>query len=72
MLIKWRPLRLMADDDLRKALHRTLSIFAEAAGRDPSHAKRWAQFHAVQAVFWNRRHGASADFAYRVAALLAT
>jgi streptomycin 6-kinase len=57
MPIKWRPLRLLRADELRKAVRRGLRIFAEAAELDRERARRWAQFHAVQAAFWGRRHG---------------
>ncbi|MEV1170401.1 aminoglycoside phosphotransferase family protein [Nonomuraea sp. NPDC049784] len=56
-LLKSRALTLLEADDLRKALHRTLDVFAEAAEVDRERAQRWAQFHAVQAAFWGRRHG---------------
>ncbi|WP_433430440.1 hypothetical protein [Nonomuraea sp. CA-141351] len=55
--LKSRALTLLEADDLRKALHRTLDVFAEAAEVDRERAQRWAQFHAVQAAFWGRRHG---------------
>jgi hypothetical protein len=38
-------------------LPRLLAIFAEAAELDRERAHRWAQFHAVRASFWGRRHG---------------
>lgn len=57
MAIKWHPLRPLPDGDLRKAVHRLLAIFAEAAQVDRERAHRWAQFHAVRAAFWGRRHG---------------
>ncbi|MFD7942638.1 aminoglycoside phosphotransferase family protein, partial [Streptomyces sp. NPDC059744] len=56
-LLKSRALTFLKADDLRKAVHRTLSVFAEAAEIDRERARRWAQFHAVQAAFWGRRHG---------------
>ncbi|MGW4958777.1 aminoglycoside phosphotransferase family protein [Nonomuraea sp. NPDC004186] len=56
-LLKSRALTLLEADDLRKALHRTLDVFAEAAELDRERTRRWAQFHAVQAAFWGRRHG---------------
>lgn len=58
-LLKSRALTLLEADDLRKAVHRTLDVFAEAAEVDRERAQRWAQFHAVQAAFWGRRHGFS-------------
>ncbi|MFJ9033786.1 aminoglycoside phosphotransferase family protein [Streptomyces sp. NPDC102274] len=56
-LLKSRALTLLAADDLGKAAHRTLDIFAEVAELDRARVRRWAQFHAVQAAFWGRRHG---------------
>jgi streptomycin 6-kinase len=56
-LLKSRALTLLEADDLRRALHRTLDVFAEAAELDRERTRRWAQFHAVQAAFWGRRHG---------------
>src|SRR3954470_2875401 len=56
-LLKSRALMLLEADDLRKAVHRTLDVFAEAAELDRERAQRWAQLHAVQAAFWGRRHG---------------
>lgn len=44
-------------DDLYKAVHRVLDVFTEAAELDRERVQRWAQFHAVQAAFWGRRHG---------------
>ncbi|WKX69335.1 aminoglycoside phosphotransferase family protein [Streptomyces sp. XD-27] len=56
-LLKSRALTLLEADDLRKAVHRILDIFAEAAELDRERVQRWALFHAVQAAFWGRRHG---------------
>ncbi|MFF3301683.1 aminoglycoside phosphotransferase family protein [Streptomyces sp. NPDC001741] len=56
-LLKSRALRLLEADDLRKAAHRALDVFTEAAELDRDRVQRWAQFHAVQAAFWGRRHG---------------
>ncbi|MFG2222300.1 aminoglycoside phosphotransferase family protein [Streptomyces sp. NPDC048644] len=56
-LLKSRALALIEADDLRRAVHRTLDVFAEAAELDRERVRRWAQFHAVQAAFWGRRHG---------------
>ncbi|MFJ5685923.1 aminoglycoside phosphotransferase family protein [Streptomyces sp. NPDC093099] len=56
-LLTSRALALLAADDLDKAAHRVLDIFAEAAELDRARVQRWAQFHAVQAAFWGRRHG---------------
>ncbi|WP_326763571.1 aminoglycoside phosphotransferase family protein [Streptomyces sp. NBC_01591] len=56
-LLKSQALTLLEAGDLRKALDRTLQVFAEAAEVDRERARRWAQFHAVQAAFWGRRHG---------------
>jgi streptomycin 6-kinase len=56
-MLKSRALTLVEADDLRKAVHRVLDVFAEAAELDRERVQRWAQFHAVQAAFWGRRHG---------------
>ncbi|MFF3906365.1 aminoglycoside phosphotransferase family protein [Streptomyces sp. NPDC001848] len=56
-LLKSRALALLQAGDLRQAVHRVLDIFAEAAEVDHTRVRRWAQFHAVQAAFWGRRHG---------------
>ncbi|MBH1937124.1 phosphotransferase [Streptomyces sp. AV19] len=56
-LFKSRAPALIAATDVRRAVHRTLDVFAEAAELDRERVRRWAQFHAVQAVFWGRRHG---------------
>lgn len=56
-LLKTRVLALLEEDDLDKALLRSLEVFAEAAELDGERVRRWAQFHAVQAAFWGRRHG---------------
>ncbi|MGW9118109.1 aminoglycoside phosphotransferase family protein [Streptomyces sp. NPDC055663] len=56
-LLKTRALTLVEANDLRKALFHTLHVFAEAAEVDRERVRRWAQFHAVQASFWGRRHG---------------
>lgn len=56
-LLKSRALTLLEADDLRRAVRRTLDVFVEAAEVDRERARRWAQFHAVQAAFWGRRHG---------------
>ncbi|MFG2923679.1 aminoglycoside phosphotransferase family protein [Streptomyces sp. NPDC048305] len=56
-LLKARALTLLEADDLRKAVHRALDVFAEAAELDRERVQRWAQFHAVQAAYWGRRHG---------------
>jgi streptomycin 6-kinase len=78
MVIKWRPLRVLKPDALRKAARRGLDIFAEAAELDRERVRRWAQFHAVEAALWGRRYGFSAlrggsrltEFAERAAELL--
>lgn len=54
-LLKARALTLLEADDLRKAVHRTLDVFAEAAELDRERSQRWAQLHVVQAAFWGRR-----------------
>ncbi|GAA0594274.1 aminoglycoside phosphotransferase family protein [Streptomyces crystallinus] len=56
-LLKSRALTLLEADDLGKAVDRILDVFAEAAEVDRERVRRWAQFHAVQAAFWARRHG---------------
>lgn len=56
-LLKALALRLIEADDLRKAVHRSLDVFAEAAELDRERVERWAQLHAVQATFWSLRHG---------------
>ncbi|MCC9306268.1 aminoglycoside phosphotransferase family protein [Kitasatospora sp. RB6PN24] len=56
-LLKSRALALLEAGDLRKSVHRALDVFAEAAELDRERVRRWAQFHAVQAAFWGRRHG---------------
>lgn len=56
-LLKSRAPALLAADDMGKAAHRILDVFAEAAEVDRARVQRWAQFHAVQAAFWGRRHG---------------
>ncbi|MFD9541480.1 aminoglycoside phosphotransferase family protein [Streptomyces sp. NPDC060022] len=56
-LLKSRALTMLEADDLRRAVHRALDVFAEAAELDRVRVRRWAQFHAVQAAFWGRRHG---------------
>ncbi|MFK4213072.1 aminoglycoside phosphotransferase family protein [Streptomyces sp. NPDC030920] len=57
LLLKTLAPVLLESGDLRRALHRALHVFAEAAEIDPERARRWAQLHAVQAAFWGRRHG---------------
>ncbi|WP_328907798.1 aminoglycoside phosphotransferase family protein [Streptomyces sp. NBC_00234] len=56
-LLKSRAPALLAADDLRATVHRTLDVFADAAELDRERVQRWAQLHAVQAAFWGRRHG---------------
>jgi streptomycin 6-kinase len=56
-LLKSRAVTLLEVDDLGRAVHRVLDVFAEAAELDREHTRRWAQFQAVQAAFWGRRHG---------------
>lgn len=56
-LLKFRALTFLEADDLPKAVRRVLDVFAEAAEVDRARVGRWAQFHAVQAAFWGRRHG---------------
>ncbi|MFE7467555.1 aminoglycoside phosphotransferase family protein [Streptomyces sp. NPDC057499] len=59
-LLKSRVPALLGAGDLDKGLRRTLRVFGEAAELDPERVRRWAQFHAVQAAFWERRHGSPA------------
>lgn len=56
-LLKALLLWLLDADDLGKALHRAMDVFAEAAELDRGRVQRWAQLHAVQGAFWARRHG---------------
>ena len=56
-LIKARMRELAGSDSPEKAALRMLEIFAEAAELDLARVRRWAQFHAVDAVFWGLRHG---------------
>lgn len=56
-LLKSRVLTLLAADDLGKAIHRVLDLFAETAELDRERVHRWAQFHAVRTAFHGRRHG---------------
>jgi streptomycin 6-kinase len=60
-MLKSRALTLLEAEDLRKALHRILDVFAEAAELDRERTQRWAQLQAVQAAFSGRRRG------YRIA-----
>ncbi|MET9962264.1 aminoglycoside phosphotransferase family protein [Streptomyces sp. NPDC006326] len=60
-LLKSHALRFLAGGDPRTLVHRTLDVFAEAAGLDRERVGRWAQLHAVQTAFRGRRHG------YRIA-----
>lgn len=56
-LLKALALRLLQVPDLHKAVRRALDVFAESAEVDRERARRWAQFHAVEAAFHGRRHG---------------
>lgn len=42
---------------LPTALSRGLDIYADSAELEPARVRRWAQFHAVRAALWGRRHG---------------
>ncbi|MFD8573559.1 aminoglycoside phosphotransferase family protein [Streptomyces sp. NPDC059639] len=55
--IKAHLLFLLAEDDLARAVRRSMDIFADAAGLDRDRVRRWCQLHAVQATFWALRHG---------------
>ena len=56
-LLKAHLLALLEEDDLDRALLRSLAVFAEAAELDPERVRRWGQFHAVDGAFWARRYG---------------
>ncbi|MEY9946607.1 aminoglycoside phosphotransferase family protein [Kitasatospora sp. GAS1066B] len=56
-LLKARALAFIESPDRGQAVRRTLDVFAEAAELDRERVRRWAQFHAVQAALWGRRHG---------------
>lgn len=56
-LLKSRAFSLAEADDLGRAVHRIVDVFADAAELDRERVRRWAQLHAVQAAFWARRHG---------------
>jgi streptomycin 6-kinase len=81
-LLKSRAWDLLGADDLSRATHRVLDVFAESAALDRVRVQRWAQYHAVDAAFWGRRHGfrvgrdgpvrdSLTEFAARLATLLA-
>lgn len=57
ILLKSRALTLLEAADLPRAVHRVLDVFAESAGLDRDRVRRWAQYHAVDTVFWGLRHG---------------
>lgn len=56
-LLKSHLFALLEEDDLDKAILRTVNIFSEAAELEHERVRRWAQFHAVEASLWGRRHG---------------
>ncbi|MGW4456554.1 aminoglycoside phosphotransferase family protein [Streptomyces albidoflavus] len=56
-LLKTRTPVLLSSADPLKDAHRTLAVFAEAAGLDRDRVTRWAQLLLVQGVFWGRRYG---------------
>ncbi|PZT70298.1 kinase [Streptomyces sp. SW4] len=56
-LLTSRAFQLIEAADLRTAAHRVIDVFAEAAETDRERARRWCQFHAVQAALRGRRHG---------------
>lgn len=56
-LLKSRVFAFLEEDEPDKAMVRGLDIFADAAEVDPERVRRWAQYHAVAAAFWARRHG---------------
>lgn len=43
-----------AEPDLRRAVHRRIAEFAEAAGVDRERVRRWAQSRAAQSALWSR------------------
>ncbi|MGW2842444.1 aminoglycoside phosphotransferase family protein [Streptomyces sp. NPDC001493] len=55
--LKSRALSLIGSDNLRRAVDRTLDIYAEAAEIDRERVRRWAQWHAVTATYWGIHHG---------------
>lgn len=56
-LLRSRALHILGEADPQSAIRRILDVFAEAAELDLDRVWRWAQFHAVTAAFWGRRHG---------------
>ncbi|WP_420033012.1 aminoglycoside phosphotransferase family protein [Streptomyces sp. cg28] len=56
-VIKAHLLFLLAEDDLGRAVRRSLDVFTDAAGLDRDRVRRWCQLRAVQTVFWALRHG---------------
>ncbi|MFI8521065.1 aminoglycoside phosphotransferase family protein [Streptomyces sp. NPDC085481] len=56
-LLKSRALTFLEADDPRRAAHRVVAGYAEAAELERERVRRWAQLHVVQAAFWGRRHG---------------
>ncbi|MER5950995.1 hypothetical protein ABT127_33665 [Streptomyces sp. NPDC001904] len=56
-VIKAHLLFLLAEDDLDKAVRRSLDIFTGAAGPDRDRVRRRCQLRAVQTVFRALRHG---------------
>jgi streptomycin 6-kinase len=51
--------RAVSAGDPVKAALRLIGVFAEAAGLDPEHVRRWTQYHLVDTALWGRRHGFS-------------
>ncbi|MFD6425439.1 aminoglycoside phosphotransferase family protein [Streptomyces sp. NPDC060198] len=56
-LLKSRAFSLIDSVDLRRAVNRTLDIYAEAAELDRERVRRWALWHAVTATFHGLGHG---------------
>lgn len=56
-LLKTRTPVLLSSADPLKDAHRTLAVFAEAAGLDRDRVTRWAQLLLVRALFWGQRPG---------------
>jgi streptomycin 6-kinase len=81
--LKRHVFALLEEEDLDRAVLRSLHMFAEAAELDAEHVRRWAQFQLVEAAFWRRSQaipaaggGASPDeltqFADHLAQVLAS
>ncbi|MFJ5610831.1 aminoglycoside phosphotransferase family protein [Streptomyces sp. NPDC093221] len=69
-LLRDRYEDLLAAPDLKAALLRRVAVFADAAGIDRERARRWAQYRAVTAAVWGRRHS-DPDWVVRATDVLA-